>query len=71
MGNNNYISDIFWSEIIIIILSIISLLYTFFHVVRRYKYFLIYKKEESIKFSHKKNDGDKKDIIYVWFRQSI
>lgn len=57
--NNNYISDIFWSEIIIIILSIISLLYTFFHVVRRYKYFLIYKKEESIKFSHKKNDGDK------------
>ena len=48
--DKNYIAGIFWSEIIIIILSIISLLYTYFHVVKRYKYYLVYKKEEFKKF---------------------
>ena len=37
--NSTYIAEFFWSEIIIIILSIISLLYTFFHVSKRYKYY--------------------------------
>ena len=70
-ANNNYIADIFWSEIIIIILAIISLLYTYFHIVKRYKYYLLYIKEETKKFNRKKNDGDKlkedfdkEDIIF-------
>ena len=69
--NNNYIADFFWPEIIIIILSIISLLYTYFHVSKRYKYYILYKKEESEKYNHKKyignklkEDFDKEDIIF-------
>ena len=70
-SNNTYIAEFFWSEIIIIILSIISLIYTYFHVSKRYKYYLLYKKEESEKMNHKKiignklrEDFDKEDLIF-------
>ena len=58
--NKNYIADIFWSQIIIIILAIISLLYTYFHVVKRYKYYLLYKKEEAKKY--KKENKEKSEL---------
>ena len=66
-----YIAELFWSEIIIIILSIISLLYTYFHVVKRYKYYWVYKKEELKKFQKENEEGNelkeafaKEDIIF-------
>ena len=62
-SNKNYIADIFWSEIVIIILAIISLLHTYFHVVKRYKYYLLYKKEETKKFK-KKKEGDKLKEVF-------
>ena len=69
--DRNYIADIFWSEIIIIVLSIISLLSTYFHVVKRYKYYLVYKKEQSKKYLNEKKEGnklkedfDKEDVIF-------
>ena len=68
--DKNYIADIFWSEIIIIILAIISLLNTYFHVVWRYKYYLVYKKEETNKYNEKKKGDklkevfEKKDVIF-------
>ena len=34
--DSHYIADIFWVEIIIVALSVISLIYTFFYVVKRY-----------------------------------
>ena len=62
-SDKNYIADIFWSEIMIIILAIISLLHTYFHVVKRYKYYWIYKKEESKKYNEKK-EGDKLKEVF-------
>ena len=69
--NKNYIDDIFWSQIIIIILSIISLLYTYFHIVKRYKYYLLYKKEEAKKYKNENKEKDelkevfdKEDVIF-------
>ena len=62
-SDQNYIADIFWSEIMIIILAIISLLHTYFHVVKRYKYYWIYKKEESKKYN-KKKEGDKLKEVF-------
>ena len=61
--DTNYFADTFWSEIIIIILSIISLLYTYFHVVRRYKYYFFYKKEAEEKYAkeQRKNSNKLKD----------
>ena len=71
--NTNYNADIIWSEIIIIILSIISLLYTYFHVVKRYKYYLLYKREEEKKYSEEKLKGNKlkedfakEDVIFYY-----
>ena len=55
----NYIADIFWSEIMIVILSIISLINTFFHVVNRYKYYWLYKKEEEKKYNEEIIEGNK------------
>lgn len=69
-SDKNYIADIFWSEIIIVILAIISLLNTYFHVLKRYKYYSIYKKEQSKKYnvrkegSKLKEDFEKEDEIF-------
>ena len=69
--DKNYIADIFWSEIIIIILSIISLIYTYFHVVRRYKYYRFFKKQEEKKYAKEisnrnklKDQFAKEDVIF-------
>ena len=66
-----YISELFWSEIIIIFLSIVSLLCTYFHVVKRYKYYLLYKKEDLKRFKKQNEEGNelketfaKEDVIF-------
>lgn len=58
--DTNYFADTFWSEIIIIILSIISLIYTYFHVVRRYKYYFFYKKEVEEKYAKEQRNNSNK-----------
>ena len=69
--DSHYIADIFWVEIIIVALSVISLIYTFFYVVKRYKYYYLYKREEEKKYSKEqlkrnklKEDFEKEDVFF-------
>ena len=66
-----YIGEKFWTEVIIIIFAIISLVYIYFHVIKRYKYYHLYKLSETKKYEREntlnnkhKDNFDKEDMLF-------